>query len=220
YRSLPYDPLKDFAPVSLVVSTPHMLVVHPSVGVKSVRELIAAAQAKPGAINYASAGSGTAAHIAAELFKAGARVDLTHVPYKGVSGALNDTVAGTVGVMFPAPLLALAQVKAGKLIALAVTSRERSTLLPDLPTLSESGLTGYEFGSWYGLLAPRDTPPAIVRQLQGSAKQALGTKEILARLALDAAEPVGSTPEEFRKYMAEEIDRYAKLVKQLGLKAE
>ena len=169
YKSLPYDPVRDFAGVSLIASTPHILVVHPSLPVKSVQELIALARAQPGKINYASAGNGTAAHFAAELFKLGAKVNLTHVPYKGLAGAMNDTVGGIVQVIFPSPLTAMAQVRAGKLVALAVTTPARSRSLPELPTLQESGVPGYVFDSWYGLLAPRNTPEPVLARLHQAA---------------------------------------------------
>ena len=220
YKSLPYDPVKDFVGVSLIASTPHILVVHPSLSARSVQELIALARAQPGKINYASAGNGTAAHFAAELFKLGAKVDLTHVPYKGLAGAMNDTVGGTVQVIFPSPLTAMAQVRAGKLIALAVTTPTRSRSLPDLPTMQESGVPGYVFDSWYGLLAPRNTPEAVLTRLHQAVTQALQSKELLARLLAEAAEPVGSTPAQTSQYLADEVSKYARLVKQLGLQAD
>jgi tripartite-type tricarboxylate transporter receptor subunit TctC len=220
YKSLPYDPLKDFAPVSLAVSTPHILVVHPAVPAKSVQELIQLAKKEPGKLHYASAGNGTAAHFAAELFKLAAGVDITHVPYKGLAGAMTDTMSGTVQVIFPSPLTALPQVRAGKLVALGVTSPRRSPSMPDLPTLQESGVAGYEFDSWYGLLAPRDTPEAVVARVHRAVVEALQKKELQTRLATEAAEPVGSTPTEFAAFLARESDKYARLVKQLGLKAD
>ena len=220
YKSLPYDPLKDFAPVSLAVSTPHILVVHPAVPAKSVQELIQLAKKEPGKLHYASAGNGTAAHFAAELFKLAAGVDITHVPYKGLAGAMTDTMSGTVQVIFPSPLTALPQVRAGKLVALGVTSPRRSPSMPDLPTLQESGVAGYEFDSWYGLLAPRDTPEAVVARVHRAVVEALPKKDLQTRLATEAAEPVGSTPKEFAAFLARESDKYARLVKQLGLKAD
>ena len=220
YKALPYDPVKDFAGVSLIASTPHILVVHPSLPVKSVQELIVLARALPGKINYASAGNGTAAHFAAELFKLAAKVDLTHVPYKGLAGAMNDTVGGTVQVIFPSPLTAMAQVRAGKLVALAVTTPTRSRSLPDLPTLQESGVPGYVFDSWYGLLAPRNTPEPVLARLHQAVTQALQSKELQARLSAEAAEPAGSTPAQTTQYLADEVVKYARLVKQLGLQAD
>jgi tripartite-type tricarboxylate transporter receptor subunit TctC len=220
YKKLPYDPIKDFAAVSLVVSTPHILVVHPSLPVKSVQDLIRLARSQPGKIHYASAGNGTAAHFAAELFNSAANVQLTHVPYKGLGGAMNDTLAGTVQVIFPSPLTALPQVRAGKLIALAVTTPVRSKALPELPTLQESGVPGYQFDSWYGLLAPRGTPEPIVARLHQGVTQALQSKDLLARLATEAADPVGSTPRQFQQFLLDEAEKYAKLIKELGIQAD
>jgi tripartite-type tricarboxylate transporter receptor subunit TctC len=206
--------------VSLAVSTPHILVVHPAVPVKSVQELIQLAKKEPGKLHYASAGNGTAAHFAAELFKLAAGVDITHVPYKGLAGAMTDTMSGTVQVIFPSPLTALPQVRAGKLVALGVTSPRRSPSMPDLPTLQEAGVAGYEFDSWYGLLAPRDTPEAVVARVHRAVVEALQKRELQTRLATEAADPVGSTPKEFAAFLARESDKYARLVKQLGLKAD
>lgn len=220
YKKLPYDPIKDFAPVSLLVSTPHMLLVHPSLGVKSVAEFLAHVRAHPGKVNYASAGSGTAAHFAAELLKLNAKVDITHIPYKGLAGAMNDTVAGTVQVIFPSPLTALTQVRAGKLIALAVTTPTRSRAMPDLPTLQESGVPNYSFDSWYGLLAPRGTPESVLARVHQSVVQALQASEVQLRLEKEAAEPVGSSPQQFTQYLADEVEKYAHLVKKLDLTAE
>lgn len=220
YKKLPYDPVRDFVAVSLVVSTPHMLLVHPSVPARSVQELIALARVQPGKINYASAGNGTAAHFAAEQFKLAAKVDLTHVPYKGLAGAMNDTLAGTVQVIFPSPLTAMPQVRAGKLVALAVTSPQRSRAMPELPTMQESGVPGYVFDSWYGLLAPRGTPEPVLARLHQAVVQALQSKELLARLSTEAAEPVGSTPQQFTQYLSDEVEKYARLVKELGLQAD
>ena len=220
YKKLPYDPVKDFAAVSLLVSTPHMMLLHPSLGVKSVAEFIALARSQPGKINYASAGNGTAAHFAAELFKLSAGVDLTHVPYKGLAGAMNDTVGGTVQVIFPSPLTALPQVRAGKLIPLAVTTPTRSRSMPDLPTLQESGLAGYVFDSWYGLLAPRGTPEPLLTRLHEVVAQALQAPELQQRLSAEAAEPVGSSPAQFERFLLDEVAQYARLVRQLGLSAD
>ena len=220
YKSLPYDPVKDFAAISLIASTPHMLLVHPSVPAKTVQELIALARAQPGKINYASAGNGTAAHFAAELFKLGANVNLTHVPYKGLAGAMNDVVGGTVQVIFPSPLTAMAQVRAGKLTALAVTTPSRSRALPDLPTLQESGVPGYVFDSWYALLAPRATPEPVLARLHQVVAQALQSKELQTRLSAEAAEAIGSTPAQTTQFLAAEVEKYARLVKQLGLQAD
>lgn len=199
-RCAPYDPIQDFAPISLIVTAPHILVVHPSLPVKSVHDLIRLARAKPGQINYASAGNGTAAHFAAELFKLNAKVQMTHIPYKSLSGAVIDVVSGAVQVMFPSPLTALGQMKAGKLRGLAVTTARRSQTMPELPTIRESGVAGYEFSSWFGLLAPRATPDAVITRLNQAVVQILRSKDMQARLTGDGGDPVGNTPEGYGRW--------------------
>ncbi len=220
YRKLPYDPINDFAPITLVASTPYVLVVHPSLPVRSVRDLVGLARAKPGQINYASAGNGTAAHLAAEMFKVHAKVDIVHIPYKGVTGALMDTVAGATQLMIASPLTALPQAKAGKLKALAVTTVTRSKLLPELPTMRESGIPGYEFSSWYGLLAPRAVPGPVIVSLSQAVRKTLELPDVQTRLASEGAEPVGGTPEQFGAYLRQEVERYAKLVRELKLQVD
>jgi len=220
YKNLSFDPIKDFAPVSLIATTPHMLAVNPSVTARNVLDFIKQAKAEPGKLNYSSAGNGTAAHFAAEQFNLLAGVRLTHVPYKGVTPAVTDLVGGTVQVMFPAPITIMPQLRAGKLIGLAVTTSKRVKSLPDLPTLQEIGLKGYEFSSWYGLLAPRDTPPALVSALHKAATQALAAKAVTGRLQDDATDPVGNTPEEFGRFLSEEFERYSRLVKAMNLKMD
>lgn len=219
-RKLPYDPIADFTPVTLIASTPYILVVHPSLPVRSVQELIRLAKSRPGQINYASAGSGTPAHFAAELFKLGAAVGMVHVPYKGVTGAVIDLMAGAVQVMFPSPVTALPQVKAGKLRALAVTTLKRSRAMPELPTIDESGVRGYEFSSWYGLLAPRNTAESVVNRLQQAVAKAVQLKDVQTRLVSEGAEPAGSTPAEFLQFLKEQIARYGKLARAIGLQVD
>jgi tripartite-type tricarboxylate transporter receptor subunit TctC len=197
-----------------------MLVVHPSLPVKTTQDLIALARAKAGTLNYASPGNGTAAHFAAELFKLRAKVELTHIPYKGVSQAVIDLVAGTVHVMIPSPGSALAQVKAGRLRLLAVTTSRRARALPDVPTLHESGVPGYEFSNWWGLLAPRGTPNGVVLRFQKDVAQLLQARDVQARLGGENGEAVGSTPEYFRDYLHAEIEKYSRLVKEIGLKPD
>ena len=220
FARLPYDPEKDFEPVTLIGLNPFMLVVHPSLPVKTVQDLISYARAKPGALNYASAGNGTAAHFAAELFKLKAKVNMTHVPYKGVSQAVIDLVAGSVHVMIPSPGSAIAQVKAGRLKLLAVTTSQRTRAMPDVPTLDESGVPGYEFSNWWGLLAPRRTPAPIVSRLQKDVAQLLQAKDVQARLGGENGEAVGSTPAYFRDYLRAEFEKYSRLVKEIGLKPD
>ncbi len=220
YQKLPYDPLQDFAPVSLIVKSPHVLVVHPSLPVKSVQDLIRLARARPGEINYSSAGNGTAAHFAAELFKLNARIQITHIPYKSLSAAVIDIIAGAVQVMFPSTVTSSAQIRAGKLRALAVTTLKRSQALPELPTLNESGAPGYEFSSWFGLLAPAGTPPAVVTQLSQGIAQIVRAREVQTRLTDDGSDPIGSTPAEYGAFLKAEVETYARLVKQIGLKID
>lgn len=220
FRKLPYDPIGDFAPISLAVATPFVLTVHPSLPAKSVRELVALAKTRPGQINYASGGSGTAAHLAAEMFRLGAGIDIVHIPYKGITGALLDTVAGATQIMIASPITVYPQVRAGKLRALAVTTATRAGSLPDLPTLNESGITGYEFSSWYGLLAPRATPAAVVAALSQATAKAVRQKEVQAKLEAEAAEAVGSTPEQFGDYLKQQVDKYRKLVRDIKLPVE
>ena len=220
FRKLPYDTIGDFAPVSLVALTPFILVVHPSLPARSVRDLIELARARPGQLNYASAGNGTAAHLAAEMFRINAKVNVVHIPYKGVTGAVIDTIAGATQMMIVSPITVLPQVKAGKLRALAVTTAARSRALPELPTLQESGVAGYEFSSWYGLLAPRAVPGAVLASLNQATVRVLQQKDVQARLANEGADPAGGTPEQFGEYLKQQVDKYAKLVKAIGLKAE
>lgn len=220
YKNLSFDPIKDFAPVSLIATTPHMLAVHPSVPARTALDFIKLARAEPGKLNYSSAGNGTAAHFAAEQFNLLAGVRLTHVPYKGVTPAVTDLLGGTVQVMFPAPITIMPHLRAGKLVGLAVTTPKRVKSLPELPTLQEAGLRGYEFSSWYGLLAPRDTPPAVISALHKAATQALAARAVTGRLQDDATDPVGNTPEEFGRFLGEEFERYSRLVKAMNLKMD
>ncbi len=194
--------------------------MHPSLPVKSVQDLIRLARAKPGQINYASAGNGTSAHFAAELFKLNAKVQMTHIPYKSLSGAVTDVVSGAVQVMFPSPLTALGQMKAGRLKGLAVTTARRSQTMPELPTIQESGVPGYEFSTWYGLLAPRATPDALITRLNQAVEQILRSKDMQARVTGDGGDPVGSSPEAYGAFLRAEVEKYAKLVKEIGLQID
>lgn len=216
-RKLPYDPVNDFAPIGQIAATPFMLIVHPSVQASSVKDLIALAKSKPGQLNYASGGSGTAAHLAAEMFRMGAGIDITHVPYKGIPQGVIDTVAGATQMMIVSPLSALPQVKAGKVKLLAVTTTKRSAALPDVPTMEEAGVPGYAFSSWYGLLAPRGTPPAVIAPLNGILQKSLQQPDVRNRLSVEAAEPAGGTPAEFTELIAQEIRRFTDIAKRLEL---
>ncbi len=220
YKKLPYDPVKDFAPICLIASAPSILVVHPSVAVKSVAELIALAKAKPGQLNYASGGVGTSPHLAGELFKSMAEVSIVHVPYKGGGPALADTVAGHVEIFFPGIMEALPLVKDGKLRAIAITTLKRTALMPDMATISESGLPGYDSGNWYGIVAPARTPPDIIAKLNAASLAALALPDTKKRLLDVGADAIGSSPEEYASHIRSEIVRMEKVIKAAGIKPE
>ena len=220
YSKMPYDAVKDFEPITLVAGVPNLLVVHPSVAAKNVAELTALAKAQPGKLNVASSGNGTSIHMAAELYKVMAGVDILHVPYKGSSFALTDLLGGQVQLMFDNMPSALPHVKAGKLRALAVTSPKRSSALPDIPTMDEEGLKGFDATSWFGLLAPAGTPKDIIAKLNAAAVKALATPEMRERLASQGAEAVGNTPEQFAAFIKAEIEKWAKIVKASGARVD
>jgi tripartite-type tricarboxylate transporter receptor subunit TctC len=220
YAKLPYDPVRDFAPISLVVQAPFLLLTHPSLPVKSVKDLLALARAKPGMLDCASAGHGTSTHMAFELFKAMAGVNITHIPYKGTGQSLVDAMAGQVHMLFGNVLSSLTHVRAGRLRALAVTTARRSTVLPDLPTIAESGVPGYENSTWHGWLAPAGTPPAVLTRLNAELVKSARAPDVVERLAPDGGEPVGSTPEEFSRHIATDMARWSKLVKEIGIRFE
>src|SRR3954464_10037872 len=216
YSHLGYDPVKDFAPVALVAIQPNILVVHPSVPAHSVRELIAFAKAHPGQLNYASTGAGVAAHLSAELFKAMAGVDMIHVPYKGAQPALTDVIAGQCQLMFATSASVIPYIKAGRLRALAVTTASRSPSLPDLPTVSEAGVPGFESITWHGVVVPSATPPTTVERLNRAINGALAQKDLLERLNGLGAEVAPGTPQDFAAYIAREIPKWTKVVKDSG----
>jgi tripartite-type tricarboxylate transporter receptor subunit TctC len=216
YRKLPFDPEKDFVPVSLIAATPNILAVHPSVQAKSVKELIALAKAKPHALNYASAGNGTTSHLAGELFKSMTDVDIVHVPYKGTSPAVTAMLSGEAQVMFAPALALVGHVKANKLRALAITSTQRSPAFPDLPTVAEAGVPGFEARQWYGVVAPAGTPKEIVSRLSAEIAKIVQTPELKKHFTVEGSEPIGSSPEEFGKYIHAEIAKWAKVVKASG----
>ena len=220
HAHLPYDPLKDFVPITLLASAPSVLVVHPSVPAASMGEFTALARKNPGKLNYASNGNGSSAQLAAVLYESMAGVRMVHIPYKGLAPALVDLLAGEVQLMFSSMVAILPHIQAGRLRALAVTSPERSSLLPGIPTLAESGLPGYEAGSWYGLLAPAGTPPAIVERLQEESARALKEPLVRERLAAEGARAIGSTPTEFERYIAGEYSRTGKLLRDAHIKME
>ena len=220
YAKMPYDHVKDFAPVILVAAVPNVLVVHPSLPVHSVAELIAYAKANPGKLNFASSGSGTSIHLAGELFKVMAGVQMTHVPYKGSAPAIADLVGGQVQLMFDNLPSALAQIKAGKLRALAVTSAQRAAALPDAPTIAESGLPGYEASSWFGLLAPAGAPADVVAKINGEIARWLASPEAKEKLSSQGAIAAGGTPEDFARHIAAETAKWQKVVRESGAKVD
>jgi tripartite-type tricarboxylate transporter receptor subunit TctC len=216
YKKMPYDAMKDFAPVTLVAEVPNMLVVHPSVPAKSVQELLALAKAKPGSLTFASSGNGSSIHLSGELFKSLAGVDMLHIPYKGSSPAVSDLLGGQVNMMFDNMPSSLPHVKAGKLRALAVTSAKRSPAMPDLPTLAETGITGYDAAAWFGVLAPAGTPPDVIKKLNTEIVKVLNMPEVAARLSVQGAVPTTNTPEQFAAYIKSETAKWAKVVKASG----
>ena len=220
YAKMPYDNVKDFVPIILVAAVPNVLEVNPSVPVNSVAELIAYAKANPGKLNFASSGNGTSIHLSGELFKAMAGVEMTHVPYKGSAPALQDLIGGQVQLMFDNLPPSLPQIKAGKLRALAVTSSTRAPALPDVPTVAEAGLPGFEASSWFGLLAPAGTPPAIVAKINAEVAKWLATPEAKENLSKQGANAAGGTPEDFAKHIAAETAKWAKVVKASGAKID
>ena len=220
YRHLNYDPVKDFAPVALVAIQPNILVLHPEVPAQSVAELISYAKKNPGKLNYASSGSGAAAHLAGELFKAMAGVDMVHVPYKGAQPALTDVIAGQDQLMFATSASVIPYIKAGRLRALAVTTAERSAAIPELPTVSEAGVPGFEATTWHGVVVPAATPMALVFRLNEELNLALSAKDLRERLAGLGAEVAGGTPKDFADYIAREIPKWTKVVKDSGARVE
>ena len=220
FKELPFDPVADFAPVSLVASTPNILVVHPSTRARTVKEVIALAKAKPGAFNFASAGVGSSSHLAGELFRILASADIVHVPYKGAGPAMVDVLSGQVQLYFATMPAAMPHVKTGKLAPVAVTSARRSQALPDLPTIAESGVPAYEASTWYGVLAPAHTPSAVVARLHGDIAKILADAALHARLADQGFDPVGNSPEEFGAYIKSEILKWGKVIRDAGIRPE
>ena len=217
---VPYDTLRDFAPVTMAVATPAVLVVHPSVAARSVGELIALAKANPGKLNYASAAAGTATHLAAELFKSQAGVDIVRIPYKGTGAALNDLLGGQTQLMFAVAASVVAHARAGRLRALAVTGAKPTAALPELPTIAASGLPGFESVQYSGLLAPANTPQTIIDALRNETVIALNRSEARERLANLGVEAVASTPAEFAAKMRSEISVIGKVIRDAGIRAD
>ena len=220
YAKLPYDPLKDFAPVTNLVNFPLLLVTHPSVPAKTTRDLVALAKAKPGQLTYASPGSGNSGHLAGELFNSMAGVNIVHIPYKGQGPAQTDLMAGQVSMLYSSIPSVIQQVKNGQLTAVAVGSAKRLPSLPDVPTISESGVPGYEAYSWVGLVAPAQTPPDIVRKIYRDVSDILKQRDVADKLNQQGALPVGDTPEEFTQYIRDEMAKWGKVVRDANIKLD
>lgn len=217
---LPYNLLRDFAPITQVNIMPNVLVVSPSFSVNSVKELIALARSKPGKLNYASSGSGTPYHLAAEMFKAMAGVDIVHIPHKASGDARASVLGGQVELMFDSLPTTQAQIKAGRLKGLAITSTRRSPLLPDVPTMSEAGVPGYEADLWLGLVAPVGTPPAIINRLHAEVVKILQRADVRDSFIQQGTEPIGSTPEQFAAMLKNDVEKWGKVVRFSGAKVE
>ncbi|HSF57914.1 MAG TPA: tripartite tricarboxylate transporter substrate binding protein [Candidatus Binatia bacterium] len=220
YKKLPYDFQKDFAPITIVAEVPNVLVVNPSLPAKTVKELIAHAKANPGKLTYGSNGLGTAHHVIGENFKLQAGVDIVHVPYKGSGPAVTDLLGGQISMMFDTVTSALPHIKAGKLRPLAVTTAKRSTALPDVPTLAEAALPGFDIGSWFGVLAPVKTPKEITAKLNAEIVKILNMPDVKNRLLEIGAEPVGNTPEQMAARIKEETVKFAQIAKQANVTLE
>jgi tripartite-type tricarboxylate transporter receptor subunit TctC len=220
YRKLAYDPVADFAPITQLASSPFILVVHPTVQATNVKEFIAFAKSQHGKLNYASSGSGGVSHLLTEVFKTMAGIEMTHIPYNGANPALIDLLSGQVQVLFAVPATSLPLIQSGKLRALGVTSARRSPLAPELPTIAESGVPGFEGAAWYGLVAPAKTPNAIVAQIHRDVVRALRAHDVQERLATLGIEPVGSAPAEFAQFIRSEIPKWAKAVRLSGARVD
>lgn len=216
YKKLTYSPQKDFIPITLIGTQANVLVVNPDVPAHSLTELIALAKAQPGKLNFASSGHGAAAHLAGELFKTEAKIDIVHVPYKGAAPALQDVIAGHDQMMFATAASVIGHIKGGKVRALAVTTLKRTKALPDLPTMDEAGLKGFEASTWHGLVAPAGTPPQVIAALHDAAIKALGDPGVQASLARLGVDIVGDTPQEFDAYIKAEIPKWTAIVKASG----
>ena len=220
YRSLPYDPVKSFAPVALIAIVPSVLVVNPAVPARNAAELVAYAAANPGKLTYGSAGNGSTSHLTTEYFKLVTGTDILHVPYKGIGPMLTDLVAGQIAMGLNGAPAVMPHVNAGRLRALAVTSSKRLQALPQVPTLDEAGVKGFDASGWYGIVAPAGTPRVIVTRLNGELRRALGTAELRARLDSEGALPAAGTPEDFAAFIESEIARWSEVLKRAGVQAQ
>jgi len=220
YRKLPFDSVRDFAPITLVNSAPLMLVVHPAVPARTIKELVAAARTQPGQLAYASSGSGGISHLAGHLFMTMAGIQLTHVPYKGMAPAVSDVLGGQVAMVFPDPILAMPHVKAGKLRALGITGAKRLRLSPEIPTIAEAGVTGYDVSVWYGALAPAGTPASVIQRLHADIARVVNLPEVRERLINEGGEPGGNTPEQFGALVRADLLKWSKVVKDSGVQLD
>lgn len=219
-RKLPYDQLRDLTPITLLAAAPNILVVNPNLPIKTVADLVTMARAKPGQIRFGSSGNLGSPHLAGELFKTMAKVDMVHIPYKAASAALLDVMSGSIELSFASMPSAIGLAKAGKMRPVAVTSLKRSVIVPELPTIEEAGYPGFETAAWQGLLGPAKLPDPVLRRLNAEAAKAARDPELKQRLLADGAEPVGNSPEEFRTWATHEIAKWAKVVKAIGVKVD
>ncbi len=220
YKKVSYDPIKDFAPITLAAMAPNVLIVNPSVSAKTLAEFIALAKKQPGKLTYGTPGIGTSPHMCMELFKSMAGVDLQHIPYRGTVPALTDVMSGQINAMFATALSAKPQIAAGKVRAMGVSTAKRSGNMPDIPSVSEAGVPGYEAVQWYGFLAPAGTPPAIIAQIHAEAVKVLHSAAMREKLAHDGAEPVGSSSEAFAAHIRNELDKWRKVAKAAGIEPQ
>jgi tripartite-type tricarboxylate transporter receptor subunit TctC len=220
YANLPFDPQKDLTPITLLAEAPFLLVVHPSLPVKSVKDLVALGRTRGDVLTYGSGGVGSSGHLAGALFETTAGVKFTHVPYKGAGQALVDLLGGQITFTFASMLSSGPHVKQQRLRVLGVTSRKRSSAMPNAPTIAESGYPGYSTGSWYGLLAPAGTRPAVLERIAQAAHKSVMSPEVRERMSGDGAEPIGSSPAEFQSYLSAEIAKWRKVVASMGLNAK
>jgi tripartite-type tricarboxylate transporter receptor subunit TctC len=218
YARLPFDPLRDFSPVAIVANVPNVLVVHPSLPARSVKQFAAIARARPGQLSYGSSSVGSPSHMSGELFKVMAKVDYVHVPYKGQALALVDLMGGHIQFLFPSIPAAVAHVRSGRLVPLGVTTAQRASALPDVPTIAEAGMPGYEVSGWYGVIGPAGLPPAVVARLNKEINGFLQASETRKQLSSEGAEPRTGTPEEFAATMASDLQKWAKVVAAAGIK--
>ena len=220
YRKVPYDPVRDFAPVTLAATAPNVLIVHPAVPAQSLAEFVALAKRRPGALSYGTPGIGTSPHLSMELLKSMAGIDLQHVPYRGTAAAVTDVISGQIAATFANALTAKPQVDAGRVRALAISGPQPIEAFPGVPTVAQSGVPGYEAMQWYGLLAPAGTPAAAIARLHGEALKALHSTEMKEKLAVDGAQPVGSTPEEFAALIRRELDKWTRVARAAGIEPQ